>query len=117
MATIIEISQFLRRFKLQASKTGIDFVNRLANRDGMAELGITVDDAEKFIKELTFSNYSKGSEADKDGSIGEVWIFGKEINSKQVYIKLKLDNIGAKCLSFHPAEFSLQQPFNLGGSS
>ena|SRR3990167_4217765 len=46
---------------------------------------------------------------------GDVWIFGKQIGGKEVYIKLKIAQGGqekiAKCLSFHAAKYPLYFPF------
>jgi hypothetical protein len=48
-----------------------------------------------------------GPEPDKDKP-GEIWKFGKLIEGIEVYIKLKIAQVGkekiAKCISFHPAE-------------
>jgi hypothetical protein len=56
---------------------------------------------------------SKGPEPDKDKP-GDIWIFGKEIEGKEVYIKLKIAIVGevriAKCISFHIANFPLSFP-------
>ena len=117
MATIIEVNQFLRRFKAQVTKQGgIELVHRDVNIKGIANLGLTLSDVDDYILELKYLNYSLGPESDKDGSGGEIWIFCTQINSRNVYIKLKLDT-KAKCISFHPAEHSMHQPYNLGGTS
>jgi hypothetical protein len=45
---------------------------------------------------------------------GEIWEFGKRIGGNDVYIKLKIAQVGndkiAKCISFHKAEFPLSYP-------
>ena len=66
---------------------------------------------------LTVDDYCEGPEPDKDRP-GEVWLFGKRISGKEVYIKLKIAQVGkepiAKCLSFHPAKHPLCFPFGPG---
>jgi hypothetical protein len=115
VATVIEVNQFLRRFKAQVNNHGLEFVPRKVNLDALAQFGLSIADARAIILSLIYMNYSEGPESDMDGSAGEVWIFGAEISGKNVYIKLKLDNGEAKCLSFHQAEHSIRKPYNLGG--
>lgn len=115
MATVIEVTKFLKQFKQAIDNSGIHFIPRQVNRDGIAKLGLRVVDVREVIISLKYENYSSGPENDKDSSSGEVWIFGTIINSQNVYIKVKLDKGVAKCLSFHPAEFPIKQPYNFGG--
>ncbi|KAF0250284.1 MAG: hypothetical protein FD167_306 [bacterium] len=117
MATVIEVTKFLREFKQTIDNSGLYFIPRKVNRDGIAKLGLMVGDVKDVIGSLTYQNYSSGPESDQDGSAGEIWIFGTIINSQNVYIKIKLDKGAAKCLSLHPADFRVKQPYNFGGTS
>lgn len=116
MATVIEVTRFLKQFKQAIDSSGLYFIPRQVNRDGIAKLGLMVADVKDVIGSLTYQNYSSGPEIDQDGSSGEIWIFGTIINSQNVYIKVKLDKGVAKCLSFHPADFPIRQPYNFGGT-
>ena len=115
MVTAIEITRFLKQFKQAVDNNGLYFIPRKINRDGIAKLGLVIADVRDIIANLTYQNYSIGPEMDQDGSSGEIWIFGTIINSLNTYIKLKLDKGVAKCLSFHPADFPIKQPYNVGG--
>jgi len=55
------------------------------------------------IQKLSYKDYLSGPEADHNGSLGEIWEFGKLIYSKNVYIKIKIHPNGTKFLSFHEA--------------
>ena len=63
---------------------------------------------------MDYSIYCKGPEADRDRP-GELWFFGKVIQDKGIYIKLKIadaDGIKiAKCISFHIAEYPMSFPY------
>ena len=103
------VAAFLKEFKkLAARDKGIYVVNRQVNMDALAELEITERDRENEILELSIEHYCSGPEPDVDQP-GEIWIFGKEINGREVYIKLKIADVGekkiAKCISFHRAQF------------
>jgi hypothetical protein len=63
---------------------------------------------------LSVLDYCSGPEQDR-GQSGMIWVFGKEINSREFYIKLKICDTHpgklAICLSFHKAEQTLRYPF------
>lgn len=80
----------------------------------LAELGLTKQDRKNEILSLSVTDYCSGPEPDMDKP-GHVWMFGKQINGRNVYIKLKIAHAGgikiAKCLSFHAAKFPLCFPY------
>ena len=107
--------QFLRKFKEVATTgRGIDIVNRRKNMESLAELGLTKRNCREEILSLSVEDYCDGPKPDKDKP-GEVWEFGKLIEEKEIYIKLKIAQVEgvrlAKCLSFHVAERPLCFPF------
>jgi hypothetical protein len=99
--------------KIVTAGRGLDIIPRPANIACLAELGLTRKNQREEILALTVSDYCEGPEPDKDRP-GEVWVFGKRISRKEVYIKLKIARVGkekmAKCLSFHPAKHRLCFP-------
>ncbi len=108
------IREFLKEFKEIASTgRGIDVIPRKKNQDALAELGLTRKNRTEEIIALSLADYCSGPEPDQDKP-GYVWIFGKRIAGKEVYIKLKIAKVGnekiAKCLSFHIAEHPLCYP-------
>ncbi len=92
---------------------GLDIVSRRENIKALAALGLTKKNCKDEILSLSVSDYCKGPEPDKDKP-GNIWVFGKKIGGKEVYIKLKIAVVGkervAKCISFHIANFPLSFP-------
>lgn len=110
-----KIRDFLIEFKRIATVgRGIDFVPRRDNLDALAELGITYGNARSEIMALSVTDFCEGPVEDRDKP-GEIWIFGKEIEGKEVYIKLKIASAGdeklAKCISFHVSRRPLRFPY------
>ena len=91
----------------------------LRKKPGIIEEGLNYDDVKDVLIKLEFEDYVAGPELDEDRFAGYVWLFGKWINSKEFYIKIKcneLDTHGEKllnvyCLSFHYSEHPLNYPF------
>jgi len=42
-----------------------------------------------------------------------MWVFGKEVKKKEVYIKISMgiENTNAICISFHIAEYPMKYPY------
>ena len=89
-------------------------VPRRKNLASLAKLGLTKRNCKEEILSLSEADYCNGPKPDTD-RLGEIWEFGKLIEGKEVYIKLKIAQVGnemiAKCLSFHVAEYPLCFPF------
>lgn len=112
-----EIRDFLMEFKkIMVKGRGLDIVNRRENIDALAKLGLTKKNLKEEIMALSVENYCEGPEPDKDRP-GYVWVFGKQIGRQEIYIKLKIAQVGkekiAKCLSFHAAKFPLCYPYQV----
>lgn len=114
-ATREEVASFLKEFKETAVRYGgVFFVSRREYDETRKELEINKLGVEHEIYNLTTNHYSSGPDTDYGGQ-GEVWVFGKEIRGREVYIKLKVSaaDIGkiAKCLSFHIADRPIKYPY------
>jgi len=108
------IRRFLREFKqIATAGRGIDIVNRQKNMQSLATLGLTKKNCREVLLALSVDDYCDGPKPDKDRP-GEIWEFGTHLVGKEVYIKLKIAQVGAvklaKCLSFHIAEHQLRFP-------
>ena len=105
---------FLKEFKQLVQEGGLYVVNRLDQQKSLAELGLTKEACKIEILGLSVTDYCKGPQPDKDRP-GDIWVFGKNIAGREVYIKLKIAQIVshriAKCISFHTAEQPLDYPF------
>lgn len=65
------------------------------------------------LKELTLQEYSETLFDKDDDNPPLLFVFGKDINCKTIYIKLKIKD-GKKnilCLSFHYAEHTMSYPY------
>lgn len=110
-----EVERILLDLKEIIYDKGINFVPRIEHKNALIELGLTKNTCIDIFFNLSVMNYSSGPEPDDEDLGGYIWIFGKEIDSVEVYIKIKIFTIDgtdyAKCLSFHSAKYSLDYPF------
>jgi len=91
--------------------------NRKKNFITLLDLGYKPEHIKEDILSLTLKEYSEGPLLDKDQTNYKdeyFWIFGKNIQNKLIYIKLKIrktnDREEAVCMSFHIAEYQMKFP-------
>ncbi|WP_442870347.1 hypothetical protein [Anaerocolumna sp. AGMB13025] len=79
----------------------------------LADLDYDSSDVLERVKELTVKDYSETLYDRDDDNPPLLFVFGKNINGKEIYIKLKVRDEKNKviCLSFHYAEYSMQHPY------
>ena len=89
-------------------------VPRAENKDCILRLGFKYQDVAETILSLSVEDYSEGPCQDRDQP-GDLWIFGKVIDTRTVYIKVKLASLGplriVRVISFHFAREELEYPF------
>lgn len=76
----------------------------------LLELNFDKHDVKDTLSVLTYKEYIETGEDKLNKSLPRVYIFGKTIQGKQIYIKIKIrDKINCKvfCISFHLARYSL----------
>ena len=99
-----------------------DFLIIKSNKDDMAystsytmtDLDYDSSDIIERLKELTVSEYSETLIDKDDDKPPLLFVFGKYINGKLVYIKLKIKGKTEKrvlCLSFHYAKHDMKFPY------
>lgn len=80
----------------------------------LLDLDYDVEDVVERLKELTVEEYSE-TKIDKDDlNPPLLYVFGKVINAKQVYVKLKIKGDQRKyilCVSFHYAKDDMSFPY------
>jgi len=116
MTTKDEIEGFLSDFKQKLEFWGLQIrLDRKKNIDTLAELELTALKLKGILKELKINDYSQGPEEDILYKSQDMWIFGKNIKGREVYIKITLGQLSDKviCISFHFSEYPMQYPFNL----
>ena len=110
-----QVSQFLLEIKNLIYQEGLKIKDRVNSRDTLLELGLTPKQREEEVLNLSVLNYCSGPR-DDIYTPGIYWVFGKQINNIEVYIKLKIAGQPGKeralCLSFHKAERQLIYPFS-----
>jgi hypothetical protein len=88
-------------------------VKRTESVECITELGLTLTDVRDAILGLSVADYCAGPLQDRDMP-GDLWVFGKVMEDREIYIKLKLARIGpvkrVRIVSFHPAKESLCYP-------
>ena len=111
-----QVERFLRRVRNVArDRRHFDLIPRASTNKLLIALGLNTESVRQEILGIEVEDYSSGPEADRDRP-GEVWVFGRQVESLEVYIKLKLvkdpvtDQEYLKCLSFHEAEYRLRYP-------
>ncbi|MCX6646230.1 MAG: hypothetical protein NTY09_07725 [bacterium] len=111
MATKDQIKIFLADFKEKIKEKELIFVPRPKNLAFLRSYGLFVYELESIIMGLTEIEYIDGPKDDDDGSEGQIWEFCTNVEGCSTYVKLKLDSQGAKCISFHGLEYSVEFPF------
>jgi hypothetical protein len=89
-------------------------VRRPESVECITELGLTLGDVRDAILGLSVADYCAGPLADRDMP-GDLWVFGKVMESREIYIKLKLARIGpvkrVRIVSFHFPREPLYYPY------
>lgn len=114
MISIEEVKAFLEQFNIKAQVFGIIFRDdRQKNRKALLELDITQMQRELIVKSLLPQDYVEGPVIDVLNKEGEMWVFGKDVKEREVYIKITLgyENGQTICISFHIDEHPLVYPF------
>ena len=114
MVTIDEVKAFLEQFNVKAQVYGIRFRNdREKNKETLRQLEISPLQREVIVKTLQAQDYVEGPLIDVLNKEGEMWVFGKDVKEREVYIKITLgyENGQTICISFHIAEKPLVYPY------
>ena len=114
MVTVDDVKAFLDQFNVKAQIFGIRFRDdRGKNRETLLTLDISPLQREVIVKSLNTQDYVEGPVIDELNKRGEMWVFGKDVKEREVYIKITLgyENGQTICISFHIAEHPLKYPF------
>jgi hypothetical protein len=112
----VEVDEFLKEFKSlipTVDKLYLVYRKDGKTQDTLIELGYIKKNVHAELLQLTHLEYSK-HEADRDRENSpDMWFFGKRINGKEIYIKIKKHKSGTKgvCISFHEAEWPIKYAF------
>lgn len=113
MTTRENVEEFLRNFKFKTKIYQIVFCDfRTKNLETLAELEISAAEREKIVRNIEVEDFSEGPLENTLNNFGEMWVFGKFVKNKEVYIKITmgLENNSTICISFHIAEHQMKYP-------
>ena len=108
-----EVQNFLNTFHAKMKVFGIIYRNeRGKNQQTLEKLEIVPSFRKIIIENLSVEDYVQGPIIDELNKIGEMWVFGKDVKDREIYIKIMLGGLGCQtiCISFHIAEFPLKYP-------
>ena len=107
-----EVTAFLRDFKDKMGIWDIFFIVRDKNIQALADLEITSNKRKEIITSLETKDYSEGPLKETQYGGSEMWVFGKTVKDKEVYIKISKGaaNSNTLCISFHIADHPMNYP-------
>ena len=108
-----EVGAFLKDFKEKMKIWDVLFRDdRGKNLQALIELEITPSERKKVLEQIEIKDYSEGPLIDSLYSSAEMWVFGKTVKKKEVYIKITMGVINSSvlCISFHLAQHKMQYP-------
>ncbi len=114
IATLQEIQKFLDGFHEKVKVFDIFFFDeRPKNLQTLSDLPITRNERLEVIKTIQVTDYAEGPIRNMLNSLGDLWVFGKDVKGQEVYIKIAygLPDKQAICISFHIAEFPIKYPY------
>ena len=114
IATIQEVERFLSQFHEKVEIFDIIILSdREKNAKTQAALEISPNAQREVIKELCVEDYSEGPIKNILNAWGDLWVFGKDVKGREVYIKITLGYTNGQtiCISFHIAEHPMEYPF------
>ena len=102
-----EVEAFLHQFKPKMDIWGIFFLNRGKNLETAIRLHLRETERKEILRNLIPEDYV---ETIIDAlSYGEMWVFGRDFNETELYIKISLGRPNSKtiCISFHEAAYPI----------
>lgn len=89
-------------------------IGRAENKSTLIDLEYDLDDVAKILSELNIQNYSETLFDEGNENPPLLFVFGKEISEKEVYIKIKVRTEPERkivCVSFHWAQHTMLYPY------
>jgi len=109
-----EVKRFISDFKTKLEIFDIIFLDkRIKNTQALLDLEITPAQRKRIVASIELKDFVEGPFAEELYGMEDMWVFGKMVKDKEVYIKVTLGNPNRQiiCISFHIAEYPLKYPF------
>ncbi len=113
MSTKVEVEAFLKHFKEKMKFWDVLFRDeRGKNAQALVELELRPIDRKTILETLEAEDYSEGPLADNLYGGTDMWVFGKLLKNREVYIKITIGPMGTSviCISFHLAQHKMNYP-------
>lgn len=108
-----DVKKFLQEFKIKMKIWDVLFRDdRGKNTQSLLSLEISPAYRKTILEQLNVADYSQGPISEKLYGGSDMWIFGKTIKKREVYIKITMGTPGASviCISFHIAQNKMNYP-------
>lgn len=107
------VDRFLKDFKFKMSIWDVLFRDdRGKNTTTLTTLELRPIERKKVLESLEALDYSEGPVEEKLYGGSAMWVFGKMVKKKEIYIKITIGAPGSSviCISFHLAEHKMSYP-------
>jgi len=108
-----EVAAFLKDFKDKMKFWDVLFRDdRGKNAQALVELEIRPVERKAILEALDSKDYSEGPLKENLYGGADMWVFGKTVKKKEMYIKITMGAMGSSviCISFHLAEYKMNYP-------
>jgi len=108
-----EVATFLNDFKEKMKFWDVLFRDdRGKNTQALVDLEIRPIERKAILNAIETRDYSEGPLEEKMYGGADMWVFGKTIKKKDVYIKITIGPMGSSviCISFHLAQHKMNYP-------
>lgn len=108
-----EVATFLNDFKEKMKFWDVLFRDdRGKNTQALVDLEIRPIERKAVLNAIETRDYSEGPLEEKMYGGADMWVFGKTIKKKEVYIKITIGPMGSSviCISFHLAQHKMNYP-------
>jgi hypothetical protein len=107
------VASFLKDFKEKMGFWDVLFRDdRGKNAQALVELELRPVERKAILEALETRDYCEGPLEEKLYGGSEMWVFGRTIKKKEVYIKITMGAMGSSviCISFHLAQHKMNYP-------
>jgi hypothetical protein len=113
MTTETEVAAFLQDFKEKMKFWDVLFRDdRGKNAQALVDLELRPIERKAILEALQTKDFSEGPLKEKLYGGADMWVFGKDVKKKEVYIKITMGAMGSSviCISFHLAQHKMNYP-------
>ena len=113
MSTEAAVSTFLKDFKEKMAFWDVLFRDdRGKNAQALVDIELRPIERKAILEAIETKDYSEGPLKETLYGGADMWVFGKTVKKKEVYIKITMGVFGNSviCISFHLAQHKMQYP-------